>query len=312
MKKWMELLLDDCKNNNLTEIEIKAIIHSLLRDFAISKYELKELYEIFEYDWDEEFLNYGRAKHIDNIKWRYFDFDTYDKDKGCMYYEEIRFDREYYSYLVKRAMTSKGYTTQLIDYVKGVDNISFTYYALDDIRIRKLLDIYPKYDYYLEIDGYITRRQHDVKIATIYDLWKDAYIQSYTPGGDDACEDVLETVYKILIEVFNMNIDKDNYSVSEMYIHKVEELLLLFDKKVAKSIKVNFLILYRYFLELSEYDIDKGKLRSMTSKLYKSLDQDLIDELRDYHIEHVDSLKSFCSGYIGLANAIFKEVILSE
>lgn len=312
MKKWMGILVDGCKNNNLNEKEVKAIIHSMLRDFMISKSELRQLYEIFEFEWDEEFMSLGRDKHINDIRHRYIDFDNYNPESGSFTYNlEMRFNKKYYSYLVKRAMTSKAYTKELIYYVNEIKDKSFTYYSLDDIRIRKLLELYPSIDSSGEIEEYIDDRKN-VKIGTIYDLWKDAYIQYNSSGGHCNSESMLDYIYKILIEVFNLQVDQDNGNKVAIFVNKMEELLLPFDKKIANSIKLNFLILHKYYLDDDEYDINKGKLRSMIMSLYKSLDQDMIEELFDFYKEHFDILQDFCSGYVGLANVIFKEVITNE
>ena len=277
-----------------------------------SNRELKELYDIFGFYWDEDFMSLGRAKHINDIRHRYIDFDNYNPESGSFTYNlEMRFNKKYYSYLVKRAMTSKAYTKELIYYVNEIKDKAFTYYSLDDIRIRKLLELYPHIDQYGDIIDYIDRRE-EVKIGTIYDLWKDAYLQYNEPGGDTDSENILNYVYKILIEVFDLNVDVDDGSPIAIFVNKMEELLLPFDKKIANSIKINFLILQRYYLSDNEYDIEKGKLRSMIMSLYKSLDQDMVEDLMAFYKDNLKDLQVFCSGYVGLASVIFKEVIVSE
>ena len=89
---------------------------------------------------------------------------------------------------------------------------------------------------------------------------------------------------------------------------KIEEILVFLDKKIANSIKMNFLI-YKYdYLNKDEYDNDKGKLRSILRTLYKDkLDLSYVEDLRDFYKKNSETINNFCSGYTSFLYSLLKE-----
>lgn len=306
MKLYVQKLIEEVKKQNFTDDETKTLIHNLYRDFIINKTELKELYKELNLIWTKDLdnMNIGQLKHIDNPKTRYFDFNKC----GYEFYEKLDFDRKYLDYLIDNSKESTGYTTKLIEYIKELDILPLKYYILEHIRIRnistRLID--DDFDLILEYED----KYH---LGNLRELWRHAIIQSNLENGkgDFDSMDVIDWVEKFLKENLGVKYIHDEFENSPLdeLMFKIEEILVMLDKKIANSIKMNFLIYDYEYLNDNEYDKDKGKLRSILNSLYKQLDALTIEDLRDFYKDNSTIINEFYSGYTSLLFSLLKEVV---
>lgn len=304
MELYERELIQEIKTKQMTDVETVKILHNLYRDFVINKSELKKLYKELNLKWDKDLdnMNKGQLKHIDNPRTRYFDFNK----NGYSFYEKLDFDRKYLDYLIEKSKESTNYTTKLIEYIKEVDDLPLKYYALEHIRIRNISNKSVDDDFEI-IQDY----EDNHHCGNLRELWRDAIIQSNLANGagDPDCMDVIEWIKKFLNK--NLGVDYvqeefENHPLHEL-MFKIEEILVMLDKKIANSIKMNFLI-YKYdYLNKDEYDNDKGKLRSILNSLYKQLDKESVEDLRDFYKENSEIINDFCSGYTSFLYSLLKE-----
>lgn len=304
MELYVEKLMLEIKKLQLTEVETQKIIHNLYRDFVIDKSELKKLYKDLNLVWSKDLdnMNKGQLKHIDNPRTRYFDFNK----NGYEFYEKLDFDRKYLDYLIEQSKESTNYTTKLIEYIKELDILPLKYYILEHIRIRNISTKLIDEDFDIVL-GY-EERHH---VGNLRELWRHAIVQSYLKNGegDSDSMDVIEWVENFLgenLEVDYKQDDFENHPLHEL-MFKIEEILVLLDKKLANSIKMNFLIYNRDYLNKNEYDNDKGKLRSILNNLYKQLKSENLEDLRDFYENNNEVINNFYSGYTSFLFCLLKE-----
>lgn len=304
MKLYIEKLILEIKKRQLTDVEMQKIIHNLYRDFVISKSELKKLYKELNLIWSKDLdnMNKGQLKHIDNPRTRYFDFNK----NGYEFYEKLDFDRKYLDYLIEQSKESTNYTTKLIEYIRELDILPLKYYILEHIRIRNISVklINDDFDIILEYE--------DVHhVGNLRELWRHAIIQSNLENGegDPNSMDVIEWIENFLEENLGVEFIKDEFENHPLHelMFKIEEILVMLDKKIANSIKMNFLIYNYDYLNKDEYDNDKGKLRSILNDLYKQLENDSVEDLRDFYKDNSEVINNFYSGYTSFLFSLLKE-----
>ena len=304
MELYVEKLISEIKKQQLTDVETQKIIHNLYRDFVINKNELKNLYKELNLSWNKDLdnMNKGQLKHIDNPRTRYFDFNK----NGYEFYEKLDFDRKYLDYLIEQSKESTNYTTKLIEYIKELDILPLKYYVLEHIRIRnisaKLTD--EDFDIVLEYED-----EHHV--GNLRELWRHAIVESNLENGkgDPDSMDVIEWVENFLGENLGVKYIQDEFENRPLHklMFKIEEILVILDKKIANSIKMNFLIYNYDYLNKDEYDNDKGKLRSILNDLYKQLKNESVEDLRDFYEDNIEVINNFYSGYTSFLFSLLKE-----
>ena len=251
-------------------------------------------------------MDKGQLKHIDNPRTRYFDFDK----NGYKYYEKLDFDRKYLDYLIEQSKESVNYTTKLIEYIKELDILPLKYYILEHIRIRnisaKLID-----DDFDIVVGYVDRNNKGQHLGNLRELWRDAIVQSNLENreGDPCALNVVEWVENFLGEHLGVEYIQDDFEDHPLHelMFKIEEILVVLDKKIANSIKMNFLIYNYNHLNKDEYDNDKGKLRSILNDLYKQMNKEYIELLSDFYEDNSKVINNFYSGYTSFLFSLLKE-----
>lgn len=298
----------ECKAENYSDQQIIEFAHELFNDCVFSLNDLKYIYNKLNTLWREEYEYtplYMLRNNQDYVI--EYDFDYQNPVESKTY----PFDKKYFDYLASKAQGSKKYMAKFLEYVKKLKETSLKYYALEFIKL-KSIEYKNDDDYYLVEDAMDSYTFNGRKIKNLRDLWGFAISN---PLNKDSSK-IKEFCEEFMNDKVGMFLQEESTSkkvqVEKMFIYYMEQTLVNLDVKVANSIKINFLIYNKKWLNQNEYDINKTNIKKLLKNYIDSLLNSKILNLQKFYKENKEFISELCNGYLPLFDLITKGVMEDE
>lgn len=306
--KSEDCFLWKCDSEKYSNEQIIEFAHELFNDCIFSLDDLKYIYNKLNVKWNQD-NDYKPLYMLRNNKDYIieYDFDYQSPLKSKKYI----FDKKYFDYLANKAQSSKKYMDRFLEYVANLEEIPLKYYALEFVKLKNI-EFENDTDYYLVTDSMDNYAFNGRKIRNLRDLWGFAVsnpLNKYSLKIKEFCE-------KFMNDKMGMYLKEESsykkVQIEKLFIYYMEQTLVNLDVKVANSIKVNFLIYNKKWLDKNEYDINKTTIKKILKNYVDSLLNSKILNIEKFYKENKEIVNELCNGYLPLFDLITKGVMEDE
>lgn len=306
--KSEDCFIYQCKHENFSNEEIIEFANELFNDCVFSLADLKYIYNKLNVMWNEEY-DYKPLYMLRNNKDYVTEYD-FDYQKPIIA-KKYSFDKKYFNYLADKAQGSKKYMNKFLGYVEKLKETPLKYYALEFVKL-KSIEFENDNDYYLVTDSMTDYTFNGRKIKNLRDLWGFAVSN---PLNKDSSK-IKEFCEKFMNDKMGMYLKEESsykkVQIEKLFIYYMEQTLVNLDVKVANSIKVNFLIYNKKWLDKNEYDINKTTIKKILKNYVDSLLNSKILNIEKFYKENKEIVNELCNGYLPLFDLITKGVMEDE